>query len=166
MKCEACGKKPATVHLTDIEENKKREKHLCEECAQTMSEGAPAAMTHADILTTLINQVAPELAEMHKTECSACGLSYLDFRSSGRLGCAQDYVAFKSGLIPLLEKIHGGTHHVGRVPKQAGEAVLHQGELLRLRKELGEAVKHEDYEQAAELRDRVRELTGKDDGNQ
>jgi len=122
MKCEACGKRSATVHLTDIEGNKKRERHLCEECAQSMAEGAPTAITHADILTTLINQVAPELAEMHKTECPSCGLTYLEFRSSGRLGCAHDYVAFKKGLLPLLEKIHGSTHHVGKVPRNAGEA--------------------------------------------
>jgi len=167
MKCESCGKKPATVHMTEIAGKKKEERHLCDECAQSLGGSSiPKLLTPADILSSLLKQVAPELEEMQKTVCPVCGLSYLEFRSGGRLGCANDYVAFKKGLTPLLERIHGGSQHVGKMPSQVAEPVAAKAsEMTQLRKELDKAVAHEEFEKAAELRDRIKALIGKSDGN-
>ncbi len=92
--------------------------------------------------------------------CDQCGMTYLEFRSHGRLGCSNDYEAFKSGLVSILEKIHGGTQHTGKAPKRLGGPAAEQTEVVQLRRELEQAVTVEDYERAAKLRDRLRELTG------
>lgn len=166
MKCESCGKKPATVHMTEIAGKKKDERHLCDECAQGLAEGVPKLLTPADILQSLLKQVAPELEEMQRTVCPVCGLSYLEFRSTGRLGCANDYVAFKKGLTPLLERIHGRSQHAGKTPGQVSETLAAKAsELSLLRQELDQAVAREEFEKAAELRDRIKRLTGKSDGH-
>lgn len=166
MKCESCKKKLATVHLTEIIGNEKQEKHFCEDCAQNVTNHFPKAPTPSDILASIINQVSPEIREMSKTTCPVCGLSYLEFRSQGRLGCPMDYNVFEKGLIPLIEKMHSSSQHVGKIPANASTEVVKKNELMQLRKELNEAVVKEDYERAAQLRDKIYEISGKiDDGN-
>jgi protein arginine kinase activator len=156
--CQACKKQVATVHLTEIIKNKKREIHLCEECA---AKKGVAFKSHqfsiSDLLSGLVNtEAAKEIAKMSQTRCPICGMSYLDFRQSGRLGCATDYTVFREGLLPLLEKIHGATEHMGKIPQSSGETREVSRHLLELRQELKRSVEREDYERAAELRDRIR----------
>ena len=136
MKCESCNKKLATVHLTEIVEKEKKERHFCEDCAQNVTNHFPKAPSPSDILTSLINQVSPEIREMSKATCPVCGLSYLEFR------------------------MHGSSQHVGKVPANAGAEIVKKNELIQLRKELNEAVERENYEKAAELRDKIYELSG------
>ena len=159
MKCESCNKKHATVHLTEIVGTVKKERHLCEECAQSINTQLKKIPSPTEILTSLIKQVAPEIGEMSKIVCPVCGLSYLEFRSHGRLGCPMDYTIFRKGLIPLLEKMHGSIQHVGKVPSRAGKELIRKNELMQLRNELNKAVEKEDYEKAAELRDKIYELS-------
>ena len=91
--------------------------------------------------------------------CDSCGLSFAQFREKSLLGCPQCYEAFESSLAPLLERAHeGGTHHVGKVPHRAGTGEQRQAQLMRMRKQLDEAVADEDYELAARLRDDIRRL--------
>ena len=92
--------------------------------------------------------------------CPACGLTFAEFRSTGRLGCHHDYEHFRGNLRPLLEKIHGRTQHQGRVPSRIGERLQREQQLASLQEALSEAVGKEDYEQAAELRDQIRALEG------
>ena len=158
--CQVCKKNRATIHLTEIIKNKKREIHLCEECA---SKKGVAFKTQqfsiSDLLSGLVNtQAAQEIAKMSQVKCPICGLSYLDFRQHGRLGCATDYTVFKEGLIPLLEKIHGSDEHLGKIPNSSGEARETGRELLELRQTLRRAVDAENYEEAARLRDRIKEM--------
>ena len=160
MKCENCQTNTATVHLTQIEDDGTHEHHLCEDCAHELDSPIPKSFNPAELLTSLISQVAPEIKEMSTTRCSACGLSYLEFRSQGRLGCAHDYEAFQNGLVPILEKIHGASYHKGKTPSTSNSSAAQQSEVVRLRMELEEAVTVEDYERAASLRDRLRNLTG------
>ncbi|MDR4505639.1 MAG: UvrB/UvrC motif-containing protein [Candidatus Scalindua sp.] len=160
MKCDSCGKKIATVHLTEIVGTEKKEKHLCEECAHNVTNHFPKAPSPSDILTSIINQVSPEIEEMSKTTCPVCDLSYLEFRSQGRLGCPMDYDAFQKGLLPLIERMHGSSQHVGKVPANASEEVIKKNQLIQLRKELNRAVQKEDYEMAAQIRDKIYGLSG------
>jgi len=159
--CQICKKNVATVHLTEIIKDKKREIHLCEECAGKQK--GVAFKSHqfsiSDLLSGLVNsQAAQEIAKMSQIKCPICGLSYLDFRQHGRLGCGTDYTVFKEGLMPLLEKIHGGTEHMGKIPTSSGEAREMSKELLELRQALKRAVETEDYEAAAKFRDQIQAL--------
>ncbi|MEZ0230268.1 MAG: UvrB/UvrC motif-containing protein [Planctomycetota bacterium] len=93
--------------------------------------------------------------------CPACGLTFPEFKTSGRLGCFNDYEHFKKELLPLLEKIHGATQHTGRVPSSVGQKLETQKVLTALRKDLNLAVQREEYERAAELRDKIKSLESK-----
>lgn len=158
--CQVCKKNIATVHLTEIIKNKKREIHLCEECAAKKGIAFKAtSFSISDLLSGLVNtQAAQEIAKMSQVKCPICGLSYLEFRQHGRLGCATDYTVFKEGLMPLLEKIHGDTEHLGKIPNSSGDTREVSKELLELRQELRRVIEKEDYEQAATLRDRIEQL--------
>ena len=167
--CQICKKRVATVHLTEIIKNQKKEIHLCEECASKKGVAfKPHQFSISDLLSGLVSsQAAQEIAKMGQMKCPICGISYLDFRSSGRLGCATDYTVFKEGLMPLLEKIHGSTEHLGKVPLGEGADRKRGRELLELRQALKRAIEKEDYEKAAGLRDRIHKLEEKtEDGTE
>ena len=154
MKCEKCPK-VATLHITEIvSEEKVEEHHLCEDCAQKYlydSSGGskPAAITA---------QESEDPGGSMGRECPICGMKFVDFRNSGRLGCPHDYEAFKEDLMPLLENIHGDTRHCGKTPRRLPQARQNESELAQLRKQLQQAVQKEAYEEAAQLRDRIRRL--------
>jgi protein arginine kinase activator len=163
MKCDNCNK-PATVHLTEIRNGKKIEKHLCEQCA-AQNEGLPVK-AHTPINELLTNFVLAHSGlqkEVGQT-CDACGIAWAEFRQSGLFGCANDYTVFEKDLAPLLQRAHeGATHHVGKVPARRGGTgvpVRRHMDLARLRKDLSKAVESEDYERAAKLRDQIREAEG------
>src|SRR5438105_1675381 len=168
MKCEACDKGQATVHLTEIVNKKKRELHLCEECAREKGVSVKAAFTPADLaekpaakpsveISGALEKASPgalqRVDDLSSTSCPVCGLTFAEFRASGRLGCANDYLAFKKGLVPLLEKIHGTVEHKGKVPAHVGERLERQRKLAELRQRLNQAIQKEEYEKAAQLRD-------------
>jgi protein arginine kinase activator len=158
MKCQKCTK-AATLHITEIvSEDQFEELHLCEECAQKYlyepqhKHGIKAASPssgHAE--------EADEPAVLNR-ECAVCGIKFVDFRNTGRLGCPHDYQEFRDELLPLLENIHGETRHCGKSPRRRPQDRQAQSELIQLRKQLLAAVNQEAYEEAARLRDRIRRL--------
>jgi protein arginine kinase activator len=159
MKCQKCTK-AATLHITEIvTEEQIEELHLCEECAhkylyepqQQKQTGIKQAPSSASVEET------EEPAVLNR-ECEVCGLKFVDFRNTGRLGCPHDYDEFREELLPLLENIHGETRHCGKTPRRLPQAKQTQSELLQLRKQLLQAVNKEAYEEAARLRDRIRRL--------
>jgi hypothetical protein len=95
--------------------------------------------------------------------CPACGIKYMEFRAEGRLGCPQDYEVFRLGLEPLLQRIHRGVRHVGKKPKRGPRHAAHQAELVNLHRELQAAVEVEAYEEAARLRDLLRQKEATDE---
>lgn len=159
MKCDNCNKQ-ATVHLTEIKNGKKIEKHLCEQCA-AQSEGMPVK-SHTPINELLTNFVMAHsgLQKEVGQQCEGCGITWAEFRQSGLFGCPNDYVVFEKDLAPLLQRAHeGATHHVGKVPVRKGGTgvpMKRQIDVAKLRKELARAVESEDYERAAKLRDQIR----------
>ena len=150
-KCHYCGQ-PATVHLKDIIKKTVREMHLCEGCAREhhLVPDGPAPQLDLQALIQLIMGQPPAPAEL---TCPACGLKYAAFRAAGRLGCPDDYDAFRPALEPLLDRIHRGTRHRGKAPRTAAR----RAELSDLRGQLAAAVAAENYEDAAALRDRIRQ---------
>ncbi len=154
FRCDNCGK-PATVHLTEIADGKKVEKHLCEQCAGsegiTIKSNVPISQLLEDFILQSGEEKPPDL------RCEVCGTTFAEFREHGLLGCPHDYDAFA----PLLERAHeGADRHIGKVPARAGTDQRKQNALLRLRAELKGAVAAEDYERAAGLRDRIKEMEG------
>ncbi len=157
--CQSCQKQPATVHLTDIAtDGEKRERHLCENCAQ--NEGImpkPAnIMAH---LAAFVQSSKGTVQQMAQLSCPNCQLTFVEFRNNGLLGCAADYDAFEPALIPLIERAHqGASRHVGKTPKRAGGDVATENDIVRLRRELDRAVDDERFEEAARIRDTIRSL--------
>jgi len=166
MQCEECQKNPATVHLTDVSNNMKREVHLCESCAKTQGVTIKSYLhhktpTYPEILTQIVHSQAEASPEEKDLACPKCGITYRKFRSTGKFGCPHDYVVFKKGLVGLLEKIHGKVEHKGKVPLRATDQIQRQKELRSLRSDLEKAVRDEAYERAARIRDKIYAIEGK-----
>jgi protein arginine kinase activator len=161
MKCQHCPN-PATVHLTKIVNKQKQELHLCQACAE--KHAAPAAeLSLSAILQSLIGQhVSAVSEELSRLNCPTCGIKYMEFRSDGRLGCPADYEVFRAGLIPILQRIHRATRHVGKVPRRLAPE-NRAADVLKLRQQLRRAVDAENYELAAQLRDMIRQKEASDE---
>ena len=146
--------------MTEVVNGVKKESHLCEECARAA--GGKFTFSITDILANLIEPVkpagAPKSSDAGAPRCPECGISYAEFKAKARLGCANDYEVFKSGLLPLLEKVHGAVQHAGKTPHTVESVVRKETELARLKRELESVVKSEDFEKAAQIRDRIRTL--------
>jgi len=158
--CQSCNKKPATVHLTEIKGGEKIEVHLCEECAQSEGVNPLSAQNFFTHLMDVAKGGGPETAQ--ELTCAGCGLTYGEFRQRGRLGCGECYKVFKEPLEELLDKIHGGRQHLGRIPNRAGDSLKKERELIELRRELSTVIQREEYERAAEIRDRLRQMDEED----
>ncbi|HVP11327.1 MAG TPA: UvrB/UvrC motif-containing protein [Phycisphaerae bacterium] len=161
LACQACKKRPATVHLTDITpEGEMQERHLCEECAQ--EEGlTPKPPTNVPLNAMLAGMIMDKAAiqQLAELKCPHCGLTFVEFRNAGLLGCPGDYDAFEKALVPLIERAHeNASHHIGKVPQRLAVPRSAESDLIRLRRELTKAVDDEQYEQAAKLRDRIKAL--------
>jgi len=154
--CDKCGK-PATVHLTEIADGQKIEKHLCEDCAAQEGITVKANLPISQLLEDFILQtVAP--GQSTDVKCDVCGLTFSEFRQKALLGCPNDYDAFGQVLEALIQRAQeGATQHIGKAPAGAAGRKKH-GTILRLRAQLRSAVGQEDYERAARLRDRIKEL--------
>jgi protein arginine kinase activator len=156
MDCQSCHARKATVHLTEIVGNKeKKELHLCEQCAQQQG------TTGMEIMGLISSAFGPSGktagTPASDLRCGACGLAYTEFRSRGRLGCPACYDVFRAALEPLLEKIHGQSRHVGKAPTGSSSPDrTREKHLVALRRQLQGAVKDENYELAAKLRDELR----------
>ena len=164
MKCMFCDS-PATVHLTDIVNKKKREAHLCERCARERNllpdpPGPQIDLTALmNLLMTPFKPTAAALPASPDPSCPTCGLTYAAFKAEGRFGCAHDYDAFLQVLEPLLERVHRAVSHDGKQPLTARRAA----ELDALKGRMKSAVANEDYEQAARLRDLIRQKEASDE---
>jgi protein arginine kinase activator len=163
MKCQSCGS-PATVHLTDIVDGHKKELHLCQACAEGQQLVKQQELNLPAILQTILGQhLGPATDELARLTCPVCGIKYMEFRAEGRLGCPHDYEAFRTGLEPLLQRIHRAGRHVGKAPRRRPGPPAAQAELLALRRRLRAAVEAESYEEAAHLRDVIRQKEATDE---
>ena len=161
MQCDICGNKKATVHLTEIIDEQMTELHLCEDCAREKSVQMEQQFGLADLLAGLAD-FGKQVKDVEKTkiQCTNCSMNYDDFRKFGRLGCSECYNAFGSQLSTLLRKIHGSNQHLGKSPARLApkfKGKKSKSDMLQeLRNELQRAIHAENFEKAAELRDRIR----------
>ena len=165
MKCEKCNDKEAMIHFTQVRDGKVVSYNLCQNCAEKMgmkganfdsiSQPAFAPEPKNDVL----NELAKEAEGATTDKCKFCGSTMDDIKSSGRLGCSQCYFTFENQVDVLLRRIQGSSFHVGRrTSKPEGQAFNDQMLVRELKKKLNEAVKKEDYEKAATLRDEINNI--------
>jgi Uncharacterized protein with conserved CXXC pairs len=156
LKCDLCGK-PATVHLTQIVNAKMHKVDLCEACAQAKGVTDPGGFSLADLL--LKASLNPESAAGAEASagaaCPACGFTPSDFKKHGRFGCPRCYQTFAGMVAPMLENMHKGVRHAGKVPEKALRRRSLAERVSELEAGLAQAVKEERYEDAARLRDEL-----------
>lgn len=159
MKCQLCDN-PATVHLTDIVNKKKRETHLCEVCAKSQSL-IPEKTTEVPIpalLNFVLQNLSKEPTVPNDLKCQHCESTFLDIRSQGRLGCPHDYEVFREQLLPLIQKAQGTQlQHAGKVPLRY-KKMLYKQRIAELQMLMKQAIETERYEDAARYRDELQQL--------
>jgi protein arginine kinase activator len=158
MLCDHCGERDAVVHLTQIIENAVSQLHLCEKCAAERgveTASAPAKHPLGEFLQAVQQQIVAPPGD--SLRCHFCGMTLSDFRQTGRWGCSRCYVTFEQSMRELLRRVHGSSRHTGR-PYRApqDEQVTRTSELAELRERLRRAIEQEQFELAADLRDRIR----------
>jgi len=160
MVCDACKQQQATVHLTEIINDQMTELHLCEPCANQKGAQVESHFGLSDLLAGLADiGKGPEAEEeVIAKACPGCGMTYEDFRKVGRLGCADCYPTFKRSLASLLKRIHGSPHHVGKSPARLVKPQKARTELADLKRRLERAIETEEFEDAANLRDQIRDI--------
>jgi protein arginine kinase activator len=164
MICDICGKNEATIHLTEVVNDQVTKLHICEVCAKQKSDEMQAHFGLTDLLSGLVEggEVlgSSEVSGAVGVKCPGCGSVYQDFQRSGRIGCGKCYDTFTKNLSDLLRKIHGTDKHVGKMPFNGIGGVKRQEDINRLKNELQQLAAAEEFEKAALLRDRIREMEG------
>lgn len=158
MLCDICKQNVATVHLTQMVEGKTKKVDLCEGCSKDKGIDDPTGFSLADLLLGLgAAQEMAQAASGSDLKCPSCGFTQADFKKSGRLGCADCYTTFAEGLEGLLKSMHKGTRHAGKVPQSLQHNKDVTEKLNGLQKRLEKAIAEEDFEQAAVLRDEIKQ---------
>ena len=162
MVCNVCGTNEATIHLTEIVNEQMVEIHLCETCAQEKGTEFKAHFNVSDLLSGLTD-LAKEVTGAGKTlaKCPNCGLSYEEFGRTGRLGCAECYEAFAKLLLPLIKRVQHSTQHIGKRPSRLAPPVRATQDLRELQNRLQKSIEQEAFEEAARIRDQIRQLEEK-----
>lgn len=166
MICQKCQQNAAKVRVVDLPEDWElgaegksgaQQLALCEFCAQAA--GIPSMKPKPSISAIFkLLQISGQQPKARVPSCKGCGMNLLEFRQRGRLGCPRCYDVFQEYLSDLLERVHGATRHVGRVPGLDDEQLERLQRCTELERELETAIREEAYEQAARLRDELNAL--------
>src|SRR5271169_870122 len=158
--CSVCKVKPATLFYSNYSsENKLVNLNLCDDCAKAKGFSAAPSFAMADLMLGLGAAQEIEQAVGVELKCPRCGFSQADFKKSGRLGCPECYRTFAEGLSGLLKSMHKGTRHVGKAPEALRASRENADKLKTLQKKLTKAIESENFEEAAQLRDEIKQLS-------
>ncbi|WMJ77269.1 MULTISPECIES: UvrB/UvrC motif-containing protein [unclassified Sedimentibacter] len=160
MLCSECGKNEAKVHVTQIINGKKTESHLCEECAKKNQTLLNSSFSMENLFSAMLNNAFNTTTYLPAKGCSKCGMTFDEFRTTGKFGCSDCIETFKPRLIPVIKNIQGYDRHTGKIPKRAGGNYRIQKDIEKLKNQLKQAIESEEYEKAAELRDKIRQMEG------
>ena len=176
MKCSKCKIKDATTRVKRVVNGEYEEYMLCADCAHEMGFTNVFDMELPDMFGGLMKSIFGALPERTSaTRCPLCGATFGDIQNTGKVGCAKCYEIFESQLLPSVRRIHSNTTHCGKTPEDvyeenAAEDVKPQTTqytkedmIKELKEKLEAAVKVQNFEKAAELRDKIRELEGSKD---
>lgn len=159
MLCESCGKNQASIHYTKIINGEIKEHHLCADCISKFSDlDFDTSLFFSKLFTGLIDNIDEKDEEHIDLICPECGLSYKKFKTMGRFGCSKCYNTFEEQLTSLIRGLHGNNTHIGKIPKRSSVKIFLRRETEKLRINLEEAVKKEEFEKAAIIRDEIKTL--------
>jgi protein arginine kinase activator len=160
MICQVCGEREATVHLKETINGEVKELHLCEICAEEKGLRETFFMPSFSLSNLMAGLTELELPWSKETSssCPHCGVSYEDIKKKGKIGCGMCYQALEQYLTPLIERIQGKVRHTGKAPQKTKLEGRKERKIYELRKGLEKAVRKEEYEKAADLRDEIRRL--------
>lgn len=166
MKCQKCGNNNANTHIKTIVNGEFREYDLCSECAKKMGYNnifSDIDSEFSGFLGSFFGNALP--ARSQATHCDFCGSTYSDIVKTGQVGCANCYEVFESLLLPSIRKIHGNTTHCGKNSTSSQKLAVKKQEektdkekLAELKAELEKAINEQNFEYAAELRDKIKEM--------
>ncbi|MCI0498559.1 MAG: UvrB/UvrC motif-containing protein [Planctomycetales bacterium] len=165
MICQSCKEKTATIHLTEITSGQRCETHLCQDCARQQGLTVKTQMPLNELLNTLLsaqpktgNPAPSSVSVQSEHACPSCGMTLKRFAAEPLLGCPNDYAEFQVELLPLIEQSHNGkSRHCGKVPAGTSDQDRKEIQLIQLRRKLEQAIKNEDYEAAAKIRDQIKQ---------
>jgi protein arginine kinase activator len=167
MLCERCQKRNATIHLTEIVKSVKSEVHLCEKCAREIGLNAKLSDFSLSVPDMLSFFNVEDVKNFHNSSiCASCGLTFMEYKRHGKVGCTDCYTYLKKGLEKLILAYHGATTHVGKNPvhfvddreEELEFFYEHEDEsIIMLQEKLNGAIAEERYEDAAIIRDKIRE---------
>lgn len=173
MICQECNQRPAALHFTKIINDEKTEVHLCEKCAQEKGEmfiiSGESGFAFNNLLAGLLN-IDPSFQKSSHSpfqqeeilQCESCSMTFPQFLKIGRFGCSHCYQTFKEQLKPVLRRLHGGNWtHNGKIPRRIGGDIHLRKQIEELKDGLKDAITHEEFEKAAEIRDEIRTLEKK-----
>ena len=166
MQCQKCKQHSATIHLTEIHNGQRHEMHLCPACAEQEGFAVKNQVPLNELLSTLLaaqsdsdDQISLDMNSSDTLECDSCGMTFEQFKQEALLGCPNDYEAFKKPLKLILDKAQNSNiEHTGKVPSAVPADTQVRVKLTELQRKLQEAVRKEDYELAAELRDKIEQM--------
>lgn len=169
MICQECGQRPAKFHFTKIINGEKSEINLCDQCAKEKGElsmFSDGGFSFNHLLAGLLNFDQPfkektqnAFTQEEVLHCERCNMTFEQFAKLGKFGCSSCYKSFSKQLEPILRRLHSGnTNHTGKIPKRIGGTIHVQKEIKHLREQLRELISKEEFEQAAMIRDQIREL--------
>ena len=163
MKCERCGQREATSVFTQTVNGTSKTVHLCSQCAQEqMMSGWFHDFGLGNFMGLSHNSYAPHAEK----RCPNCGTSLEEIRQTGLVGCAKCYETFAPELSGTIERIHGASAHVGKIPSTSRTAVQLEGRISELKTRMAKAVADQNFEQAAALRDQIRDLEAQNNQDQ
>ena len=155
MLCEKCKKNQALVKIIKNYNGNILEQYLCKECASY--EDIPSLEVKTDnILSDFLNMFSPEIS--YNLQCENCHTTYSSFKKQGKFGCEKCYTSFGKNIDMMLKNIHSSDEHTGKLPKKYSGALRIKREKEALRKKLEALVKEEKYEEAAKIRDKIKEM--------
>ncbi len=158
MKCQICGQRPATTHITRRVNDQVTEWHVCAECALKQGFGVSHGLSMDSLFGGMFTQPFLREADQPATACPVCGMTYRDIVQGGQIGCPTCYITFYDRLQPSIQRIHGKTSHVGKIAAAGSEHARKQQQIDTLKAELNAAVAAQEYERCAELRDRIKQM--------
>ena len=169
MLCEKCKKNNATFFFEEIINGRKSSLSLCPACAAELKKSGELKDTDElfntfspfddSIFGGLFSSFGQKQLSSVKS-CPSCGSTLNDFKKTGKAGCADCYTTFSAELEATIRSIHGSATHSGKVPTKEKEKNQKANELKELRNELKIAIEKEEFEKAASLRDKIREMEG------
>lgn len=161
MLCDKCGKKQATSYFKQSVNGNTIEMRLCPECAKSFSGFNDIVANPFDITNLFSNFLFPfeNTVKSQALVCKNCSKSFDEIMADGKVGCSECYTVFEKQLMPTIEKLHGNATHISKVPRSAGVRIQKEHQIISLRQQLETAIKNEDFENAAVLRDKIKAIT-------